>query len=314
MPADAPDFPSFHFSTSKLPTSKRLPAVQELFERVVRLDIEAEPDQPIDMTVHAGPGMRRVRMLSSFTARLARPPQMLADGEDAVCLMMKTGGSMALTQCRREGVPETGDGLLLVYREAALLQFTAATYVAVRVPFTALAPLANVEAAAARRIPRNTEALCLLRNYVANLPARIANPQLGQLSAMHVYDLMALAIGATDEGRHRASQRSVRAARLVAIKADLIRNLGLNIDQLAARQGISARYVQMLFEETGTTFSEFALGQRLDAARSMLISPRYMTWSVTEIALEAGFNDLSHFNRRFKRRYLKTPSELRTRA
>ena len=43
----------------------------------------------------------------------------------------------------------------------------------------------------------------------------------------------------------------------------------------------------------------------------MLISPRYATWSIAVIALEAGFGDLSHFNRRFKRRYLMTPSDMR---
>ena len=171
--------------------------------------------------------------------------------------------------------------------------------------------MANVDAAAARRIPRDTEALTLLRTYVANLPERIADPQLGRLSATHVYDLIALAIGATAEGREIANQRGVRAARLEAIKADLIQNTALYLDQLAAHQRISPRYVQMLFEEAGTTFSDFALERRLDAARSMLTSPRYATWSVTAIALEAGFGDVSHFNRRFKRRYLMTPSDMR---
>jgi AraC-like DNA-binding protein len=40
-------------------------------------------------------------------------------------------------------------------------------------------------------------------------------------------------------------------------------------------------------------------------------SPRYATWSIVAIALEAGFGDLSHFNRPFKQRYLTTPSDLR---
>jgi len=226
--------------------------------------------------------------------------------------MMKTGGHMTIAQGRREGVPQVGDGVLLVYREPALLQFVDTTYVSVRVPFAAISTLAkNIGAAAALRIPRDIEALALLRAYVSNLPERIADPQLGRLSATHIYDLISLAIGATGEGREIANQRGVRAARFEAIKADLIRGAALTIDQLATRQGITPRYIQMLFEETGTTFSEFVLERRLDAARRMLTSPRYATWSVTAIALEAGFGDVSHFNRRFKRRYLMTPSELR---
>lgn len=306
-------YASAHFSTRDLPPVKRLPALRELFDRSVNLEIDAVPGHVVEMTMHLAPGLRRAKMLSSLTARATRTAQMLADGEDTVCLMMKTGGHMALTQRRHEGVPQVGDGVLLVYREPALLQFVDTTYLAVRVPFGALAPLArNVAAAAARCIPHDTEALSLLRTYVAALPERLADPQLARLAATHIYDLIALAIGATDEGREIANQRGIRAARLEAIKADLIQNAALNLDQLAARQGISPRYIQMLFEEAGTTFSDFALERRLDVARGMLTGPRYATWSIAAIALEAGFGDLSHFNRRFKQRYLMTPTDMRS--
>ncbi|TIT00021.1 AraC family transcriptional regulator [Mesorhizobium sp.] len=305
------DFTSLHFSTRELAPGKRLQALRELFNRAVRLNIDTEPGRAVEMQMHVAPGLRRATMLSPLTAHLTRPAPMLADGEDTICLMMKTSGHMALAQGRREGVPAIGDGVLLVYREPVELHFVDTTYLSVRVPFTALAGLANVEAAAARCIPATTEALSLLRGYVAGLPDRFADPQLARLCATHVYDLIALAIGATEEGREIACQRGVRAARLQAIKADLVRDAALHIDELAARQGISPRYVQMLFEEAGTTFSDFAVEQRLDAARTMLTSPRYASWSVTELAFEAGFGDLSHFNRRFKRRFLMTPSEMR---
>jgi AraC-like DNA-binding protein len=305
-------YSSLHFSTRELGVSKRFPALRELFDRSIQLEIDAEPDQAVEMEMLLTPGLRRARMLSSFTARLSRPSPMLADGEDTICLMMKTGGRMALTQGRQEGVPEVGDGVLLVYREPAQLQFLDATYVSVRVPFAAVASLTlDTAAAAGRRIPRDTEALSLLRDYVANLPKRIADPRLGRLSAMHVYDLIALAIGATGESREIAHQRGVRAARLEALKADLVENPTLDIDQLATRQGISPRYVQMLFEQSGTTFSEFALECRLIVAHRMLGSPRYASFSIAAIAFEAGFGDLSHFNRRFKRRFSITPSDVR---
>ena len=50
-------------------------------------------------------------------------------------------------------------------------------------------------------------------------------------------------------------------------------------------------------------------------AIAMLRNRRDLPWpSVTHIgaiALEAGFGDISHFNRRFKQRYAMTPSDLR---
>jgi AraC-like DNA-binding protein len=296
------DWTSLRFSTRALAPPKRLPALRDLFERAIRLDIDAEPEQPIEMTVHDAPGVRRAKMLSPLTARLSRSAPMLADGDDTVCLMIKTGGQLALAQCGRQVSAQKGDGVLLVYREPAVLQFVDATYLSVRVPFKALDPLANIEFAAGRRVAQNTEALSLLRSYLAHLP---------EISAAHIYDLMALAIGATRDGREVATRRGVRAARLEAIKAALIQDSLVSLEEIAQRQGVSPRYVQMLFEEAGTTFSGFALERRLEVARSMLRSPRYATWPITEIALEAGFGDLSHFNRRFKRRFEMTPTEMR---
>lgn len=85
----------------------------------------------------------------------------------------------------------------------------------------------------------------------------------------------------------------------------------MTIEQVAARQGVSTRYVQMLFEGEGNSFTAFTLGLKLDAARAMLASPRFQSWSVTDIAFEAGFGDLSYFNRCFRRRFDMTPSGYR---
>jgi AraC-like DNA-binding protein len=313
MNAQAEAGSSLHFSTRDLAGGKRLAALRELFDRSIQMEIDAEPGCAVEMQMHIAPGLRRARMLSALTARVVRPAQRLADGEDTVCLMIKTGGHLSLTQGRREGVPDAGDAVLLIYREPAVLQFVEAAYQSVRVPFSALAPLADVEAAAARRVRRDSEALALLRSYVAGLPDRIADGQLARLAAAHVYDLLALAIGATGDAREQAIRGGVRAARLAAVRADLVAEPTRTLDALAARHGITPRYVQMLFEREGTTFTEFGLEQRLAAAWRMLVSPRYAAWSIAAIAMEAGFGDLSHFNRRFRRRYQITPTDARRR-
>ena len=121
MAVEGRGYASLRVSTRALPASKRLPALRELFDRSIQLEIDAEPGQAVEMEVLLAPGLRRAKMLSSLTARVSRPAPKLADGEDTICLMMKTGGHLAVTQGRREGVPRVGDGVLLVYREPAPL-------------------------------------------------------------------------------------------------------------------------------------------------------------------------------------------------
>src|SRR6266852_2184263 len=70
----------------------------------------------------------------------------------------------------------------------------------------------------------------------------------------------------------------------------------------------------MLFEGEGTTFTEFVTGQRLARAYRMLTDPRLALRSITSVAFDSGFGDLSHFTRTFRRRFGDTPSDVRTEA
>ncbi len=106
-------------------------------------------------------------------------------------------------------------------------------------------------------------------------------------------------------------------ARLDAITADIIENLGrsdLTIDVVAERHHVTPRYIRMLFEKKGLTFSEFVLGERLARVHHVLIDPGFADRPISDIAFAAGFGDLSYFNRTFRRRYGATPSDVREAA
>src|SRR5712691_6345074 len=84
--------------------------------------------------------------------------------------------------------------------------------------------------------------------------------------------------------------------------------------QVAGALGMSVRYLHRLLEDSGRTFSEHLLERRLDRAHRLLRDPRLAYRKISEIALEAGFADLSHFNRSFRRRFGETPSQARAMA
>src|SRR5215211_1254719 len=71
----------------------------------------------------------------------------------------------------------------------------------------------------------------------------------------------------------------------------------------AAHLGVTPRYVHMLFATEAASFSEFVLAQRLVRAHQMLTDPRCIGRPISAIAFDAGFSDLSHFNRTFRRRF-----------
>jgi AraC-like DNA-binding protein len=185
------------------------------------------------------------------------------------------------------------------------------------VPRAALLPLArDIDQASTRVVRPAGGILGLLRAYVTSLrkSADAADPSLGPLAAVHVCELVAMAIGTTRDGEQAALAGGVRAARMQAIKADFAGNPALTLAAIAARHKVTPRYVQLLFEAEGTTFTAYALEQRLGDAWRRLTSPRYEHWTIARIALEAGFGDLSHFNRAFRRRYRVAPSEARAEA
>jgi AraC-like DNA-binding protein len=177
----------------------------------------------------------------------------------------------------------------------------------------------RLEDAIMRPLPRDGNALRLLQGYVRTLGrgAVPETPELRRLAASHVHDLLALAIGASRDAAAIAEGRGVRVARLHAIKADITAHLGereLTVGAVAARQRLSPRYVQMLFEADGTTFTQYVLGRRLVRAHRMLTDPRHAGSTIGAIALDAGFGDLSTFNHAFRRLYGGSPSDVRAAA
>jgi AraC-like DNA-binding protein len=66
--------------------------------------------------------------------------------------------------------------------------------------------------------------------------------------------------------------------------------------------------------DDGTTFTDLVLDERLARAHRMLSDPKRSELFISAIAYEAGFGDLSYFNRTFRRRYGASPSDVRETA
>ena len=90
-------------------------------------------------------------------------------------------------------------------------------------------------------------------------------------------------------------------------------DIDFGITSIARAHGLTPRYIQMLFEEDGTTFSEYLGLQRLALAHRLLGDPGNDRMKISDIALAAGFGNVSYFNRAFRRLFDATPSDIRSR-
>lgn len=312
------------FSLDNVPERDRRLQLREFFGReLTRYDVEPEPDDPLhlDVTFRILPGLI---MMSGrghgYHARRSRE-SVAAEATDDVGLAINLGGPLRLTHGEHELV--LGDGEAVLVSLAGTYCFThrpPGGLLALRIPRAQLVPLvAGVDDLCNRRIPASVPALKFLLDYVrvAESEQWTACPQLQHLFARHVYELMALAIGATRDGAELAKGGGIRAARLNAIKQDISGSLdqpGLSVGALAARHGLTPRCVQRLFEAEGVTFTEYVVSQRLARAHRMLSDPRCDRDKISVIALDCGFGDISHFNHLFRRRFGLAPSDVRAQA
>jgi len=80
----------------------------------------------------------------------------------------------------------------------------------------------------------------------------------------------------------------------------------ITLGEVASRCAMTTFAFSRAFKkEFGVTFQEYLIRLRIDRARQLLCNPRL---SVTDVAGAAGFGDLSHFTRTFRRQVGTSPS------
>lgn len=91
-------------------------------------------------------------------------------------------------------------------------------------------------------------------------------------------------------------------------------NPGYSVEDIAKSLQISPRYVQLALANEGCSPSEFVKKCRLEAASKMLLAPEGKGMTITQIALDCGFNSSSYFSTEFKRAFQVSPREYRSSA
>ena len=162
-----------------------------------------------------------------------------------------------------------------------------------------------------------SEAMQLLRRYLGSVEKGLTvSFDNRSIIRRHIVDLTVLA--ATTRcpiGESNAS--AVVATRLTAALDYIASHFSdpeLSLAKVAQSLSISPRYLQRLLESSGTSFTAHVTELRLKHAFMLLTAENLIDVRICDIALEAGFSDISHFNRLFRSRFGDTPKAIRAHA
>jgi AraC-like DNA-binding protein len=268
-------------------------------------------------SIHVGTTMLG-RCDGTFTTVRRDKRQVLATNDDRYCLARNSGDrESCVTHRGREFVMRPGSMVLLKLDEPFFSADGAKQkrFTNVHLPMATLkAMVSGVDDLVGRELEPGG-ALSLAMDY-SDLLLRHpgAVDEAGFAIAGHLMDLAALGLGARGDAATEARRGGVRAVRLKAVLTILQRRFAepdFSAQKLAAAAGLSERYVNELLYEAGASFTSRLLELRLRRAAEWLAQPSERR--ISDIAFDCGFNDLSYFNRCFRRRFGLTPTAARGR-
>jgi AraC-like DNA-binding protein len=313
------------FSTEAYRAPERTSAWREVFGRtVLRIDIAPLSEKfRAEARAACWPGFG-VIYASTSAAHQANSRALIANDDlsfGRISFMANPSRRWRASQLGRNAELSAGDGVLMSNGDVGSITLPSdCRYATFSIPASALKPLVpDIGAWFAHRVPGASPEMRMLSRYLqlGRDEQILATPELRSAFADHVVDLLALALGATRDAAELATTRGLRAARLHAMKEEVRRNLkspDLSVHAIAARHNVTVRYVQKLFEESGSTFTRFVAEQRLMAAYKALTECARSNVSISTIAYDCGFTDLSNFNSAFRRRFGCTPTDVRSAA
>lgn len=203
-----------HFSTAKLPLRERGDLLREVFGRCIcNMEITPLTDRPrVDAILRSLPGLN-IMWGSNSPHRMDMNRVRNLDGD---MFMMSIFARPLQVRHRNEEL-DLSDGMALMISTEQRVSGESRSgcqHITLGLQRQALMPLVlNADDALMRPIPADREALWLLKSYLRILQDRGAqwSAEMERAIAAHIYDLVALVVGATRDVAEQAEMRGIRA-------------------------------------------------------------------------------------------------------
>jgi AraC-like DNA-binding protein len=322
----------FSFNTDDLEPAARFEAFRDhLVRRLFQLDLVSRSDGPyrglVDLDVTASAVFGRV---CGSDADFLRTPGVARQCERGVWLLLARDGRMGVGQGDIASILHPGEGFVFDAErsheghclgrldpdqpDASPSGNQSDTWV-IQVRDDVIKPL-RAYGPHPQLLDNATKSYAPLLIAMLETHFRSADPTDAQASeafGRYLADIVALQLGANRDGDVVATSGLMAARRQLVLEKIQARaaDPAFNANVVAGELGVSRRYVNLLLEQTGRTFSEHVLDRRLAIAYELLLAQPDRSRTIASLALEAGFSDLSYFNRVFRRRFGDTPGRFR---
>ncbi|MGV8935881.1 MAG: helix-turn-helix transcriptional regulator [Allorhizobium sp.] len=325
MPRERGDclMPIVSLSANDFEPQHRIPAFQDAAASICKLEIR--PFDPFGFQSSTEIAVMPEAVLASTThsqCTALRTSALAASETDNILIHVPFHAGFSIAQ---QGGPDVDCGVGTIYVDPneipGVARFTkdSAHIFYISIPRYALADAINSADALLRRSVEMTPHWRMLIGYAKNLHQCYSgmSPDEVRFCTHHLHDLARMAFTNGRRVEESNEGRGVRAAGLARLKADIetqLTNPDLSLNALAARHRISPRYARALFAADRSTFRDYVRLRRMTLAHRMLGDLRHGHRTISDIAMSAGFGDLSWFNASYRQIYGMTPSETRAQS
>lgn len=242
-----------------------------------------------------------------------RPADIRQDGRDDFMIWLALQGDTGFAQHGRAVRMRCGDMLLHDQAQPFDLQFgryAEAMMITVPRPLL-LARLPQAAALVARPVTGSSRLGTLATDIMRDLLRLIdgVETETARRVGMAALDMLAVALEAELAGPADPASGGARLQRAQRYMLARLGEPGLDVATIARAQNMSPRSLNRMFAQAGETPIRWLWRQRLAACYRALAEGA--PGQVTEIALNHGFSDMSHFSRAFKAAYGSSPQAVR---
>jgi AraC-like DNA-binding protein len=308
------------FDSDRLPPKQRLPFVREEFGRkVLQVDLQTDSDGPFHCRLWADWfGDTRIAAIETSTLTNSRDRRIVSNHDDGIGFVIPLRGrymaghngiSRPLLPGQVMAMSNSQPGAVTCVERGAFL-----TVVTSRQNLLPLLNKANFKFG--ELLDYHGQGLTMLHAYLRFM-AHVSPGMAGagrEFIGRQIAELLAFGLGNSRDTSQEGGGDGLMVARMASIHSEIDDHFSepsFNVAQCAAKLGLSVRYIQALCERNDTNFTAELKRRRLSKAQRILSDPANNDIAITDIALDCGFGDISHFNRTFRSAFGDSPSGVR---